>query len=121
MRATGKPASRPEAGDSLVEILVAVGIITVALTALIAALSTGMLGVRTANRVTVANTLAVNQLEAIKAAPYDPAGAYPLVSAPAGYTITLASRTLAAGLQQVTVTVSYEGGAVVIGNYKVDR
>ncbi len=113
--------ARDEAGDSLIEILAAVAIISTALVVLIAALSTGAFGVRNAGWLTTATNLAANQLETIKAAPYDPTGAYPLVSASPGYTVTISSQVIITGLQQVTVTVAYEGGAFVVSNYKVER
>jgi len=113
--------SRKQAGDSLIELLAALAIISMGLVVLIAALSTASFGVRTSNRLTTATNLAANQLEAIKAAPYDAAGAYPLVGASPGYTVTISSQVIAGGLQQVTVTVTYDGGAVTVSNYKVDR
>ena len=117
---TGKRACK-ESGDSLVEVLVAVAIISAALVILVASLSTGAFGVRTANRLTTATNLTSAQLESVKGAPYDAAGAYPLVSAPPGYTVTVSTDVITTGLQIVTVTVSYEGGDLTVSNYKVDR
>ncbi len=124
--ARGKPANpvdsrSQEAGDTLIEILAAVAIISMALVVLVSALSTGAFGVRNAGRLTTATNLAAGQLETIKAAPYDAAGAYPLIGASPGYTVTISSRVVITGLQQVTVTVAYDGGAVVVSNYKVER
>lgn len=96
-------------------------IISMALVVLITALSTASFGVHTSNRLTTATNLAASQLETIKAAPYDAAGAYPLISTSPGYTITISSQVIITGLQQVTVTVAYEGGTVVMSNYKVER
>jgi type II secretory pathway pseudopilin PulG len=110
-----------EAGASLVEILVAVGIISTALVILVAALSTGAFAVRNADQLTTATNLATSQLESIKAEPYDPAGAYDLVDRPSGYTIAIDSNQIITGLQQVTVTVSFDVGAVTVSNYKVSR
>lgn len=120
-RQTRKLRGRGEAGDSLVEILVAVAIIGMSLVVLVAALSTGAVGVRTSSRLTTAANLAASQLENIKGAPYDAAGAYPLVSALPGYTVTVSSSVIVTGLQQVTVTVSHQGGELEVSNYKVDR
>ena len=114
-------AQSAQSGDSLVEVLVAVGIISAALVILVASLSTGAFGVRLSNQRTTATNLAAVQLESVKGAPYDPAGAYPLIDASPGYTITLDSRVISPGLQAVTVTVTYDGGDVTIGNYKADR
>jgi type II secretory pathway pseudopilin PulG len=112
---------KSEAGASLVEILVAIGILALALVVFIAGLSTGSFAVRASNRLTTANNLAAAQLETIKGAVYNAGGAYPLVAAPPGYAISLSSSVISTGLQQMTVTVSYAGGAVVVSNYKVDR
>jgi type II secretory pathway pseudopilin PulG len=120
-------------GDSLVEILVAVGIVSVSLVVLIAALSTGAFGVRTSNRLTTATNLASAQLESIKAADYVtgtigypeiPAGAYNIdqeISYWDGASFA-PSTLLDSGMQWITVTVSLDGDALVtIGNYKVNR
>jgi len=125
--------NRGEAGDSLVEILVAVAIIATALTVLILSLSTGALGVHTVNQLTTATNLATAQLESIKAAEYVTGTAgYPAIPADT-YTISQdisywdgSSFTpvpgVDSGMQWVTVTVSYGGDAlVVISNYKVNR
>ena len=111
-----------EEGASLVEILVAVGIISLALAILVGSLAVGALGVQTAHRLTTATNLAADQIEVIKHAAYDPTGAYPTVSAPPGYTVTVTTAEIDTGLQQVTVTVSFQGETLaVVGNYKVDR
>ena len=114
--------SGPEAGSSLVEILVAVAIIALTLTVLITALSTGALAVRNANRLTTANNLSASQLEVVKGADYDPGGGYDIIPAPEGYSVLTSADVITTGLQQVTVTVSYEGETLmIISNHKVDR
>ena len=115
-------AGGTEAGATLVETLVAAGIIALALTALVVSLAVGATGVRWANRITKASNLAAVQIEVVKDAQYDPAGAYPTVVAPPGYTVDLTATEVLTGLQQLTVTVAYEGQVLaVVGNYKVDR
>lgn len=122
-----------EAGTSLVEILVAVAIISMSLVILIATLSTAAFAVRTSNRLTNATNLASAQLESIKATEYItgtvsypaiPAGAYVIgqeISYWDGASFTSVPGT-DSGMQWITVTVSYEGEAlVVVSNYKVDR
>jgi type II secretory pathway pseudopilin PulG len=121
---TGSPGAlrpRSEAGDSLVEVLVAVSIVSMALVILVASLSTGAFGVRVSSQLTTATNLTTAQLETIKGAPYDPVGAYPMVSAPPGYSVVVNTEVLTTGLQVVTVTVSYEGGDLSVSNYKIDR
>jgi type II secretory pathway pseudopilin PulG len=112
---------KSEIGSSLVEILVAVSIVALALTLFVAGLSTGAFAVRASNRLTTANNLAAVQLETIKASSYITVGTYALVARPTGYDILISSNVITPGLQQVTVTVSYQGGSVVVSNYKVNR
>lgn len=111
-----------ETGTTLVELLVALAIIALAVTIFIAALSTGSLAVQTTDQLTTANHLTAVQLESIKNEAYDPGGAYTAVTAPAGYTINITYSQIQPGLQQVTVTVVYQGRPLsTISNYKVDR
>lgn len=126
-----------ETGQSLVEELVAVAIVSLGLVILIAALSTGSMGVRTTtNRVTAEN-LARSQLELIKDAAYSPdptVGPYPTVSPMQGYTATVGVEYWIApsgpftstvrndGLQKLTVSVSGSKGALFqLEGYKADR
>ena len=101
----------------------AVAILASTLVILIAALSTGAFAVRTTDRLTTANNLASVQLETIKAAGYVTGTlAYPAIAAPSGYAVSNAVVELNPGLQQITVTVSFGGDALVtISNYKVNR
>ena len=115
---------RGETGASLVEILVAVAIVSLSLVVLIAALSTAAFAVRTSHRLTTATNLATAQLESVKADAYADvaAGAHTAVSAPSGYTVAVGCSEVVTGLLQVTVTVSYQGETLVaVSNYKVDR
>jgi type II secretory pathway pseudopilin PulG len=111
-----------QAGDTLVEILAAVAIISLALVVFVAALSTASFGVRAADQLTTATNLAASQLETVKGASYDATGAYPLIVVPPGYTAILSSNVITTGLQQVTVTVSFQGQTLaLVSNYKVER
>jgi type II secretory pathway pseudopilin PulG len=123
MKASPAEASRrkSETGDSLVEVLVAVAIISMALVILVASLSTGAFGVRVSSQLTTATNLVTAQMETIKGAPYDAGGAYPLVSAPSGFTVITSTSVISPGLQMVTVTVAYDGGELTLSNLKVDR
>ena len=116
-----------ETGQSLVEELVAVAIVSLGLVILIAALSTGSMGVRTTtNRVTAEN-LAHSQLEMIKDAAYSPNPTvvpYPTVAPVPGYSVTVEVEVPYIGLQVVTVTVSLSGSGedlLQLEGYKVDR
>jgi type II secretory pathway pseudopilin PulG len=125
--------SRGEAGDSLVEILAAMAIVTTTLTVLVVSLSTGVVGVRTADRLVTASNLASVQLESIKAAQYVtgtlgypaiPGDAYAIgqeVSYWDGSAFTSVPG-VDSGMQWITVTVSHGGDVLIaISNYKVNR
>ncbi|MBI5567852.1 MAG: prepilin-type N-terminal cleavage/methylation domain-containing protein [Chloroflexi bacterium] len=112
----------PESGATLIEVLVAVGILAAALMILVTALSTGSFAVRSADTLTTASNLAASQLESLKAQTYDASGAtYTSLAAPPGYAVSIATNVITAGLQQITVTVTYQGGALAVSNFKVDR
>jgi len=136
-RLTGE--SLEEAGAGLVEILVALAIVTSALVIFIAALSTGAFAVRASGQLTTATNLAALQLETIKAASYvTGTTAYPSIPA-GGYTISQEIRYwdwggdpgsssftsdpgADDGMQWITVTVSFDGDILTMAsNYKVNR
>jgi prepilin-type N-terminal cleavage/methylation domain-containing protein len=119
-----------ERGDSLVEILVAVAIIAIVLTAFLAALSTGVRSVAVVRERVTAENLARAQLEYIQHEQYQEVtqttpGAYPTVtSIVSGYAITVTASPITAtnDIQLITVTVSHHGESVLtIEDYKVDR
>lgn len=112
-----------ETGQSLVEELVAVAIVSLGLVILIAVLSTGSMGVRTTNDRVTAENLARSQLELIKEADYSPdPTAYPTVTPVPGYTVTVEAELLGNGLQKLTISVSGGKGALLqLEGYKVDR
>lgn len=126
-----------EAGQSLVEELVAVAIVALGLMILLAALSTGSVGVRTATDRVTAQNLARSQLELIKDAAYSPnpmVSPYPTVAPVQGYAVTVGIEYWIApsgpftstvrddGLQKLTVSVSgSEGTLLQLEGYKVDR
>lgn len=120
-------------GESLVELLVSLGLITTVLAVFVLSLSTGAMGVSINRQLTTAQTLALSQLESIKAAPYQRgAPGYPGIAS-GEYTLsqTLRYWNGAAftensaddqGMQQITVTVSLNGKPLLsVSNYKVDR
>lgn len=83
---------RDDRGSTLVGELIALAIVGTALVALLSGLSTSSLGVRVVERHVSAENVARSQMEAIKAAPYQPnptAVPYPSVSAPSGYDLTI--------------------------------
>ncbi len=126
-----------ETGQSLVEELVALAIVSLGLVIIIGALSTGSMGVRTANDRVTAENLARSQLELVKDAAYSPdptAIPYPTVAPVQGYNVTVGVEYWIApsgpftsvvrndGLQKLTVSVSGSKGALLqLEGYKVDR
>jgi type II secretory pathway pseudopilin PulG len=76
----------------LVGELIALAIVGTALVALLGGLSTSSLGVRVVEHRVSAENIARSQMEAIKAAPYQPnpiAAPYPTVSVPSGYSLSI--------------------------------
>ena len=114
-----------ERGAGLVESLIAVAIVGVAITALVAALSTGsMAAQRTDERVTAEN-LARAQMEYTKAQTYLGAPAlYTTIAAPNGYSISAEATSISgrdADIQKITVTITYDGDTFALEGFKVDR
>jgi type II secretory pathway pseudopilin PulG len=114
-----------EAGLGLVETLVAVAILGTCVAAFAAGLSAGSLASGEHRVETVAQSLAQNELEVIKQAPYAPAGDYQAIVTPAGYALDIAVEAVPgtdANIQKITVTVLREGTAVLsLADYKVNR
>ena len=114
---------KDERGLTLVEELVAVGVIGLGLVILVAMITTGAIGVRKVDDQVTGQTLARSQLELIKDADYEVnPGNYPALSPVSGYSVNVQVSTLEVGLQKVTVTVSSNGEEVQqTTTYKVDR
>ncbi|MCJ7492298.1 MAG: hypothetical protein MUP15_09160 [Dehalococcoidia bacterium] len=120
-------ALRGEEGIGLVEALIAVGILGLALTALLSAVSTGSMAVsRTEERVTAEN-LARSQLEYTKSQPYQPLPAsYATVTpSPDVYAVAVTADVAPGGdssIEKIVVTVTRNGKELLVAeDYKVDR
>jgi len=120
-------ALRGEKGIGLVEALIAVGILGLALTALLSALSTGSMAVsRTEERVAAEN-LTRSQLEYTKSQPYQPPPAsYATVTPyPDDYAVAVTADVVPGGdssIEKITVTVTRNGKELLVAeDYKVDR
>ncbi|TAK62063.1 MAG: hypothetical protein EPO22_07800 [Dehalococcoidia bacterium] len=117
---------RSERGVTLVEALVAVAILASALVVFLGGLSTGSLATAQSDRLSTAHELARSQLEATKAAAYNPPPyTYPSVAAPATYGVSAAASSISgadANIELITVQVT-KGGATVftLEGYKVNR
>jgi Tfp pilus assembly protein PilV len=113
-------------GVGLVETLVAVAILGVTLVTLLAAISTGSIGVATTEERVTAENLARSQLEYTKSQPYSTAPAsYATVTPPAGYAISAEATSIPEGdssIQKITVTVTRDSDTLLtVEDYKVDR
>jgi len=113
-------------GVGLVETLVAVAILGVTLVTLLAAISTGSIGVATTEERVTAENLARSQLEYAKSQSYltTPAS-YATVTPPVGYTLSAEATSIPEGdssIQKITVTVTRDGDILlIVEDYKVDR
>jgi type II secretory pathway pseudopilin PulG len=123
----GRRRRRGEEGVGLVETLIAVGILGLALTVLLAAVSTGSLAVsRTEERVTAEN-LARSQLEYTKSQGFlaPPASYATVTPSPGGYGVAVEAASIPdtnSSIEKITVTVSRDGRELlVVEDYKVDR
>ena len=106
------------------EVLVAVAIIAIVITAFLAALSTGTLSVGVVRKRVTAENIARSQLEYVKHSDFITNTNYytPTTVSPSRYTATISTTTIYTGLQLITVTVFHNDERVfAIENYKVDR
>ena len=112
-------------GVSLVETLIAVAIAAIAITALLAALSTGSMAVQKSDGRTTAENLARAQMEYTKGLAYLTAPAsYATLAAPSGYSISADATSISGrdtDIQKITVTVSYNGDTFTVEGFKTDR
>ena len=115
-----------QSGMSLVETVVAIGILGIAITTFVTGLSTGSISVREMERQAITQRLARTQLEYVKSYAFEPGTAtYPVVSTPEGYTVSVNVTAVTGGdtrIQKITVVVQMEGDDLLsIEDYKVNR
>lgn len=127
-RLWGETSALPaEKGAGLVESLIAVAIMAIAVTAFLAAFSTGSLAVRTADKGVTAENLARSQLEYTKSQAYvvAPASYDTITPVPAGYSISSDATSIAgrdANIQKITVTATRDGKVLlVLEDFKLNR
>ena len=114
-------------GVSLVETLMAVTITGIAVTALLWALSTGSMAVRTIDHKTTADTLAKAQMEHTKDQTFvsAPTTYTSVTPVPSGYSVSAQASSISgrdSDIQKITVTVTYDGDTILtIDGYKMNR
>ena len=127
-RAPARRVGSAERGVGLVETLIAVAILSLTLTVLLSAVSTGSLAVSRADERSVAENLARSQLEYTKSQSYiSPPAVYATVAPPTGYTVAVAAAAIPtpstdAAIEKITVTVSRNGQSLLsVEDFKVNR
>jgi Tfp pilus assembly protein PilV len=114
-----------ERGSGLAESLISVAIAAIAITALVASLSTGSMAIQKSDERITAENLARSQMEDIKGQTYSSSGAYSTITAPDGYTISIATSAIDSrdigDIQKVTVTVTYGTDSFILETYKANR
>lgn len=125
-----------ERGSTLIENLLAITIVSLCMTFILASLSASGRGIALIHARTVAENLARQQMELIKAAPFSDSGDYAgaLVAPPEGYTVAWAvshwssgsfqEAPATEGMQTITVTISLTNSGqtlTTLEDYKTDR
>ncbi len=113
-------------GSSLLETLIAVGIMGTVVVAFLSALSTASMSTGTVSESEVAQNLAVSQLEQVRATPFVASpGSYSVITPPPGYSISLVVLPVSGGdsnIQLIRTTVSVGGEALAyVEDIKVNR
>ena len=121
-----KPWKSGEKGMTMLEGLVAIGILGGVLMTMIFAMSGGALAVKENGQELTVQNLARNQMEYIKSYPYTVnATTYPKISTPPGYSISVGVKTVPNtnnNIQKVTANISRESTLLMtISDYKVNR
>jgi prepilin-type N-terminal cleavage/methylation domain-containing protein len=131
------PMRNGQQGLTLIEILVALGILAAVAVIFLVGMSTSSKAVMVSQKAVTADSLAKSQMENIKSQAYDddlnhnPPQYTKLTNIPAGYDITISTARLNPkrdgtgnddGLQEITVTVTHNGEtALTVVGYKVNR
>lgn len=114
-------------GFGLIEVLIAVTILSIAATAFLGAISTSAIAINKQDRKITSEALAVSQMNLTKSQAYQAAPAsYSIIpSAPTNYTVTSNATTIPGkdgNIQLITVTVSRGGNTIyTLEDYKVNR
>jgi prepilin-type N-terminal cleavage/methylation domain-containing protein len=114
---------KTEKGFSLIEVLIAVGLVGLMAAAFLMAIATASKAVLLADERTTAESLAKSQIESIKEQEYDDTGFYFQISTPTNYEIKdpIIVEELQDGLQKITVTIMHQDKDVfTLEGYKVE-
>ncbi|MCH8061727.1 MAG: prepilin-type N-terminal cleavage/methylation domain-containing protein [Chloroflexi bacterium] len=114
-------------GFGLIEVLIAVAILSIAATAFLGAISTSAIAINKQDRKITSEALAVSQINHTKSQAYQIAPAsYPIIpSVPSNYAVTSNATAIVGkdgNIQLITVTVSRGGNTIyTLEDYKVNR
>ncbi len=114
-------------GFGLIEVLIAVTILSIAATAFLGAISTSAIAINKQDRKITAEAIAVSQMNLTKSQAYQaaPASYTAIPSLPTNYVVTSNATTIPGkdgNIQLITVTVSRGGNTIyTLEDYKVDR
>jgi prepilin-type N-terminal cleavage/methylation domain-containing protein len=117
---------KSEKGFSLIEVLIAVGLLGLIGVAFLTALTVTSNGVLISDNQATAESLARSQMEEIKNGPFLNPELYtaslPQEYVDVGYSATIDAETIAAGLQKITITIEhYSEEILILEGYKADR
>jgi prepilin-type N-terminal cleavage/methylation domain-containing protein len=127
------PARNGERGMTLIEVLVALGILAAVAVVFLVGMSVSSKGVMVSQEAVAVDSLAKSQMENTKAQPYNiDAITYPKITVPQdlvdqGYDVAIVAASLHNpddGIQKITVIVTYNGEqppAFTLVGYKVNR
>ena len=110
-----------EKGFSLIEVLIALVLISLIAAAFLSGLATSLTALAIADKQETAKNLAETQMEYVKGQDY--ADSYAPASIPgeyAGYSATIDAESIRGGLQEITVTIKHNDKEVItLEDYKV--
>ena len=114
---------RHEQGVTLIEVLVALGILGLVAAVFLSGVALTYRSVVISQERVIAESLAKSQLESIKSGNYSASGSYgDPIPAPSGYSISYTTEVLPSGPQKVTVYIYRNGDELFkVEDYKVDR